>query len=124
MILSVNVSPAQIRDPSFPARVAELLRKSGLPANSLELELTESLIIDNADLTDTSLRTLKESGVRIAIDDFGAGYSGLHYLSRFTVDTIKIDSFFTRNIATDINSSHHLSLRFEAWPIAGFNHRC
>lgn len=99
--IAVNVSPAQIRDPEFPNIVAAALAKTGVPAASLELELTESLLIDNADLADASLRALKKLGVRIAIDDFGAGYSGLHYLSRFPVDTIKIDLFFTRNIVTN-----------------------
>jgi diguanylate cyclase (GGDEF)-like protein/PAS domain S-box-containing protein len=101
VLMSVNVSPAQIRDPDFPKKVSAALKKSGQPAHSLELELTESILIDNAELADASLRALKQLGVRVAIDDFGAGYSGLHYLSRFPVDTIKIDHFFTRNIARD-----------------------
>jgi diguanylate cyclase (GGDEF)-like protein/PAS domain S-box-containing protein len=99
--ISVNVSAAQIQDPEFPNAVGNALRRSGLPAESLELELTESLLIDNAELAEASLRALKQLGVRIAIDDFGAGYSGLHYLSRFPIDAIKIDHFFTKNIATD-----------------------
>jgi diguanylate cyclase (GGDEF)-like protein/PAS domain S-box-containing protein len=99
--MSINVSASQIRDPLFPMRVANALAKTNLPAASLELELTESLLIDNGLLAETSLGILKGLGVRIAIDDFGTGYSGLHYLSRFPVDTIKIDHVFTRNIATD-----------------------
>ncbi|SEB38569.1 putative bifunctional diguanylate cyclase/phosphodiesterase [Terriglobus roseus] len=101
VVMSVNVSPAQIRDPDFPAFVEEALRATGLPASSLELELTESILIDNADLADSTLRALKQLGVRIAIDDFGAGCSGLHYLSSFPVDTIKVDHFFIRDIATN-----------------------
>jgi diguanylate cyclase (GGDEF)-like protein/PAS domain S-box-containing protein len=99
--MSINVSAAQIRTPSFPTMVANALARAGLPAESLELELTETLLIDNGLLAETSLGVLKELGVRIAIDDFGTGYSGLHYLSRFPVDTMKIDHVFIRNIATD-----------------------
>jgi diguanylate cyclase (GGDEF)-like protein/PAS domain S-box-containing protein len=103
--MSINVSASQIRDPSFPTIVSDALARAGLPAASLELELTESLLIDNGLLAETSLGMLKKLGVRIAIDDFGTGYSGLHYLSRFPVDTIKIDHGFTRNIATDTTAA-------------------
>ncbi|WP_263385413.1 EAL domain-containing protein [Granulicella arctica] len=99
--MSINVSASQIRDPSFPRIVADALAKACLPAESLELELTESLLIDNGALAESSLGALKQLGVRIAIDDFGTGYSGLHYLSRFPIDTIKIDQIFTRDIVKD-----------------------
>ena len=99
--MSVNVSPAQVRDPAFPMLVAEALAKAGLPPESLELELTESILIDDAESADLSLQVLNQLGVRVAIDDFGTGFSGLQYLSRFAVDTIKIDHFFIRNISTD-----------------------
>lgn len=101
VLMSVNVSPSQIRDPQFLKVVADTLANTGLPGSSLELELNESILIDDADLAETSLRALKQLGVRVAIDDFGAGCSGLHYLSRFAVDTIKVDHFFIRNIATN-----------------------
>ena len=99
--MSVNVSPAQIRDPQLARFIAEALEETGLPADSLELELTESLVIDNPEVAEASLRALRRLGVRIAIDDFGSGYSGLQYLSRFPIDIIKIDHYFVRNIATD-----------------------
>ena len=103
--ISVNVSPAQMRDPHFPTAVADILSEAGLSPEALEIELTESLLIDNAGVAEVSLCALKELGVKIAIDDFGSGYSGLHYLSRFPVDTIKIDHFFTGNIAHDKTSA-------------------
>ena len=99
--MSVNVSAVQVRDPYFQRSVGEILARSGLPAESFEVELTESLLLDHARLANATLQGLKELGIRIAIDDFGSGYSGLHYLSRFPVDTIKIDQFFTVNIASD-----------------------
>lgn len=105
VMMSINVSASQIRDPSFPSVVANALTSVGLPAESLELELTESLLIDNGVLAESSLGALNALGVRIAIDDFGTGYSGLHYLSRFPVHTIKIDHGFTRNIATDVTAA-------------------
>lgn len=101
MLMSINVSASQIRDPCFPKAVKDALARAGMPAGSLELELTESLLIDNGLVAEASLATLKGLGVRIAIDDFGSGYSGLHYPSRYPVGTIKINQFFTRNIATD-----------------------
>ncbi|AFL89380.1 PAS domain S-box/diguanylate cyclase (GGDEF) domain-containing protein [Terriglobus roseus DSM 18391] len=100
-LISINVSPSQIRDPNFPAIVQDALARYRLPGTSLELELTESLLIDNGELAESSLRLLKKLGVRIAIDDFGTGYSGLQYLARFPIDTIKIDQGFTRNITSD-----------------------
>jgi diguanylate cyclase (GGDEF)-like protein/PAS domain S-box-containing protein len=103
--MSINVSASQIRDPLFPQIVEDALAQAGLPAESLELELTESLLIDNGLLAETSLEVLRQLGVRIAIDDFGTGYSGLHYLSRFPVDTIKIDHVFTRDIGNDTTAA-------------------
>jgi diguanylate cyclase (GGDEF)-like protein/PAS domain S-box-containing protein len=99
--ISVNVSPAQFRNSSFVSSIATTLQKVDFPPQLLELELTESLLMDNEESADTALKELKDLGVRLAIDDFGTGYSGLSYLARFTVDTIKIDQSFTARIGED-----------------------
>jgi EAL domain-containing protein (putative c-di-GMP-specific phosphodiesterase class I) len=74
---------------------------SGLPAVSLELEITESSLLRDVDVTVNTLRTLKELGVRLAIDDFGTGYSALAYLKRLPIDVLKIDQSFVRALMTD-----------------------
>lgn len=95
--ISVNVSPVQFRSPHFAASVMQLLRDAGLPPSLLELEVTESLLMDES-ISGEPLKHLRQSGVRISIDDFGTGYSGLGYLTRFSVDTLKVDRSFTQNI--------------------------
>ncbi|WP_075217291.1 putative bifunctional diguanylate cyclase/phosphodiesterase [Mongoliimonas terrestris] len=96
-MVAVNVSPVQFRDPGFVETVRAILAESGLAPSRLELEITESLFLkDTADIVATIGR-LRELGVRIAVDDFGAGYSSLNYLSRFTFDTLKIDRDFVRS---------------------------
>ncbi len=99
--VSVNVSARQFRDDVLPHAVAQALDDTGFPAQDLELELTESLLMKDVDQSDRMLSELKRMGVRIAIDDFGTGYSSLAYLKRFPVDTLKIDRDFTRNISTN-----------------------
>ena len=95
--VSVNVSAAQFRDRGFPEAVAAVLRETGMAANLLEIEITESVLMDEA-LSTEALSSLRNLGIRIAIDDFGTAYSGLHYLQRFPVDLLKIDRSFTRHI--------------------------
>lgn len=92
--VSVNVSTRQFHDPRLIATVSEALRTSGLPAERLELEITESVLIDDDRMATRTLDTLRAMGVRVALDDFGTGYSSLSYLTRFTFDTIKIDRSF------------------------------
>jgi diguanylate cyclase (GGDEF)-like protein len=98
--LSVNVSARQLDDPGLLHRVREGLRASGLPADSLMLEITETALMRDPDLTAARLRELKRLGVRVAIDDFGTGYSSLAYLRQFPVDTLKIDRGFVSGIST------------------------
>ncbi len=99
--VSVNVSPVQFRDKQFVETVAMALKDSGLEAERLEIEITESVLIDDDKRAIALLKHLKKLGIRIALDDFGTGYSSLGYLSRFPFDTIKIDRSFLQNARTD-----------------------
>jgi diguanylate cyclase (GGDEF)-like protein/PAS domain S-box-containing protein len=96
--VAVNVSPMQFRAPHLVATVDEVLALSGLPAERLEVEITESTLLADGDATLVTLRALHETGVRIAMDDFGTGYSSLGYLGRFPFDKIKIDQSFVRGL--------------------------
>ena len=89
--LSVNISPAQFRDPAFENKVAAVLSDSQFPAHRLQLEVTETYVLENPDRSCSAIRNLKALGMAIALDDFGTGYSSIGYLRRFNFDTIKID---------------------------------
>ncbi|TNF23670.1 MAG: EAL domain-containing protein [Deltaproteobacteria bacterium] len=99
--VAVNVSIAQFRRTDLVATVAEILAETGLPPRMLELELTESIGIDNAEAFVTTLADLRRLGVGVAIDDFGTGYSSLNYLRRLPVSRVKIDRSFVRDIHVD-----------------------
>ena len=101
LVVSVNLSALQFRRGNLIETVAMALKKSGLPPRLLELELTESILLQNVDVTLATVQQLNALGVRLAIDDFGTGYSSLSYLKRFTVDKLKIDQSFVRDIGTD-----------------------
>ncbi|HEY0721552.1 MAG TPA: EAL domain-containing protein, partial [Gammaproteobacteria bacterium] len=101
--LSVNLSPHQFHHVLLVDRVAQLLEESGLPGDALELELTESMLMQEAEQTIETLHRLKAIGVSIAIDDFGTGYSSLGYLKRFPIDTLKVDKSFIRDIGSGGN---------------------
>ncbi len=96
--LAVNVSPVQFRSHAFSLKVVNTLARSGLPANRLELEITEAVLIRDDEATLNLLQHLRSIGVRIALDDFGTGYSSLSYLRRFPFDKIKIDRSFVDGI--------------------------
>ncbi|WP_292569903.1 bifunctional diguanylate cyclase/phosphodiesterase [Mesorhizobium sp.] len=98
MRMAVNVSAAQIKSGGFARSVISALAFSGLPANRLELEITETVMMDESDAVLRTLSQLRGLGVRIALDDFGTGYSSLGYLRRFPVDKIKIDRSFIRDL--------------------------
>ena len=98
LTVAVNVSARQIHQPGLVVVVAEALRDSGLPPETLILEITESLVMQDAELAITRLHELKALGVRLAIDDFGTGYSSLSYLRRFPVDILKIDKSFVDGV--------------------------
>ncbi|MBX9832043.1 MAG: EAL domain-containing protein, partial [Burkholderiaceae bacterium] len=94
VLVSVNVSPVQLADPQFVPMVQSVLESTGLPAERLELEITESVFIEDTDVALEQLHALHALGVRVALDDFGTGYSSLSYLCRFPFSTLKIDRSF------------------------------
>lgn len=105
MGIGVNLSPVQFRHGDLPALVHSILLETGLPASRLELEITESVLIDDFSRTVSILRRLKSLGVRIAMDDFGTGYSSLSYLQAFPFDQIKIDQGFISNLKQNSQSA-------------------
>jgi diguanylate cyclase (GGDEF)-like protein/PAS domain S-box-containing protein len=100
MAVAVNVSAVQFRQEGFCELIRSVLRETGLAAQYLELELTESLLLANADVTLSVLRELKSMGLTLAIDDFGTGYSNFTSLRQFGVSKLKIDRSFIRDVAT------------------------
>jgi predicted signal transduction protein with EAL and GGDEF domain len=94
----VNISPLQFNQSNLPQWIAEFLEQSSLPPQRLELELTESAIMNDAETNIAKLRELKAIGVDLAVDDFGTGYSSLSYLKRFPIDTLKIDQSFVADL--------------------------
>ena len=102
--ISVNLSPVQLRDPALGSIVEQALADSGLPADRLELEITESLFLENNPIVRATLNELKQRGIRIALDDFGTGFSSLSYLRSFPVDTVKIDRSFIRDLGVDLEA--------------------
>lgn len=101
LIISVNVASRQFRDPQFPDMVGQAISSAGIPPHALELEITESILLEHSEATTQTLDRLKNIGVTLAIDDFGTGYSSLAYLKRFPIDRLKIDQSFVRDIAED-----------------------
>jgi diguanylate cyclase (GGDEF)-like protein/PAS domain S-box-containing protein len=99
--MSVNISAVQFRQAGFAETVRQALADSGLDARYLELEVTESVIMHDADRVTATLGELKQMGLELAIDDFGTGYSSLNYLKRFPIDRLKIDQSFVRDIPSD-----------------------
>jgi diguanylate cyclase len=95
--IAVNMSAAQFRQSTVAHTVESVLNETQLPASSLELEITETLAMQDAQATAATMRRLKELGVQLAIDDFGTGYSSLAYLKRFPIDILKIDKSFIRD---------------------------
>ncbi len=98
MRIAVNLSARQFREASLTGRILEILQQTGISAETLELELTESMLVENADEAIKALRAFKDLGITLSIDDFGTGYSSLSYLKRFPIDALKIDQSFVRDI--------------------------
>ena len=98
--MAVNISAMEFRDDDFLDGVFKILEETGLDPRSLELELTESVLMKRAESTQSILKALRASGVQLAVDDFGTGYSSLSYLRKFPIDALKIDQSFIRQITT------------------------
>ena len=118
--VAVNVSARQFAHPDFEETVTKILEQTCLPPQFLELEITETMAMEDAEFTLKVINRLKEMGVRLSIDDFGTGYSSLTYLERFNADVLKIDKFFIKGVPDDqkvanivktiIAMAHHLGL--------------
>ena len=124
LFAAINVSPLEIRRGHVLGTIGDALAQSGLDPRYLEIELTETLIMDGAESFVRSLEALKATGINIAIDDFGTGYSSLSYLKRFPIDKVKIDRIFINDIVSEVDDaaivqaiiamSHHLKLQVTA----------
>jgi EAL domain-containing protein (putative c-di-GMP-specific phosphodiesterase class I) len=101
MCMAINISPVELRDKGFVPGVRAILTESGLAPHCLELELTETFLMQDSQSTAIVLQALKAMGVQLALDDFGTGFSSLSHLKRFQMDTLKIDQSFVRNVTTD-----------------------
>jgi EAL domain-containing protein (putative c-di-GMP-specific phosphodiesterase class I) len=102
--VAVNLSPRQFAEESLLDDIKSALADSGLEASDLELEITESMVMNDPEQAVNTLRGLKDLGIRVAIDDFGTGYSSLAYLKRFPIDSVKVDRSFVEDIPQDVDS--------------------
>lgn len=109
LYLSVNISAIDFRQRGFVEGIARTLKETGLDPTQLELEITESVLMQNIDTTVAVLRAIKQLGIRLAIDDFGTGYSSLSYLQKFPVDVLKIDQSFVGDLSIDSNDAKLVS---------------
>ncbi|OOG82495.1 GGDEF domain-containing response regulator [Pseudomonas sp. A25(2017)] len=109
LYLSVNVSAIDFRQRGFVEGIARTLKETGLDPTQLELEITESVLMQNVDTTVAVLKAIKQLGIRLAIDDFGTGYSSLSYLQKFPVDVLKIDQSFVGDLSIDSNDAKLVS---------------
>ncbi|MCL9683412.1 EAL domain-containing protein [Legionella maioricensis] len=105
LTVAVNISGRQFRQTNLPELVSGILKSIGLPAKYLELELTESLLIEDIEHVVDTMYSLKDMGIKLVIDDFGTGYSSLSYLKQFPVDKLKIDRSFISEMATNQNDA-------------------
>lgn len=101
LILAVNIPPSQLRDDRLPSRIVTILREIGLSPRRLEIEVTESALVQDIKDVQVVLNKLRNAGIRIALDDFGTGYSSLYHLQNFHIDKIKIDRSFIANMETE-----------------------
>jgi diguanylate cyclase (GGDEF)-like protein len=122
--VSVNLSGRQFSQADLSQRIVQVLETTGLNPDALELELTESILVQNASMAIATLNELKQLGIHIAIDDFGTGYASLSYLKQFPFDTLKIDRCFVQDVTSDtqnraimtavIQLAHNLNLKVTA----------
>ncbi|SNY51415.1 PAS domain S-box-containing protein/diguanylate cyclase (GGDEF) domain-containing protein [Arsukibacterium tuosuense] len=121
VVMAVNVSSIQFARVNFVEHLKETIQQSGLDSRWFEIELTESVLLENTEQVITKLQQLRELGVKISIDDFGTGYSSLSYLKRLPIDKLKIDRSFIQDIVSDkrdaaiskaiISLAHHLNIK-------------
>ncbi len=109
LCISVNISAIDFRQRDFVDNLATLLKQTGLPPTQLELEITESVLMQNVDETVEILNRIKAMGVRLALDDFGTGYSSLSYLRRFPIDVLKIDQSFVHGLKVNSQDEQLIS---------------
>jgi diguanylate cyclase (GGDEF)-like protein/PAS domain S-box-containing protein len=107
--LAVNISTVELRSRDFVANVAATLARTGFDSERLELELTETFLMQDSTATAVVLRALKDLGVHLALDDFGTGYSSLSYMRRFPIDALKVDRSFVRHLTTDADDASVVS---------------
>jgi diguanylate cyclase (GGDEF)-like protein/PAS domain S-box-containing protein len=105
MRIAINISAVELREKDFVAGVRAILSETGLLPRDLELELTETFLMQDSKSTAGVLQALKDTGVQLALDDFGTGYSSLSHLKRFPIDTLKIDRAFVRDLATSADDA-------------------
>lgn len=103
--ISVNLSQIQFRQTDLPAMIASIIAQEGIDSDLLELEITESVAMENPQKTIESLQKLHNLGIRLALDDFGTGYSSLNYLKQFPINSVKLDRSFIKDIETDPNDA-------------------
>ena len=105
VVMSVNLSPRQFKDPTLLSDIVTILAETGMRPDLLELEITETMIMNHIDIAAEKAAALKTLGVKLAIDDFGTGYSSLSQLKRFPIDTLKIDRAFVRDIPHSVDDT-------------------
>ena len=99
MRVAVNISGYQLQHPNLLESIQEILKDAGLPTEALELEITETVVMQNPEFAVGVLNAFRDLGIHISIDDFGTGYSSLAHLKKFSVNTLKIDKSFVRDVA-------------------------
>ena len=134
LVMAVNLSPRELKDFRLIDRIARVLRDSGLPPGSLELELTEGVVMEDVAQNIETLTAIRALGVRLAVDDFGTGYSSLAYLSRLPIQTLKIDRAFitqmlenrnaTTLVSTMVTLAHSLTLEVVAEGVESDDQLC
>lgn len=118
--VAVNISPNHFLEPNFVEDVLEVLRATNFPARRLEIEITETVLLEDSELAVARIRQMRELGISIALDDFGVGYSGLSYLNKFKVNRIKIDASFVRELETSATSRSIVSTMIHLGREQGF----
>lgn len=99
--IAVNVSPVQFRDPRLANRYLRIINEMGVSPDRLQIEITETVLLEHTDLVGRQLNAFRAHGMRVALDDFGTGYSSMNYIRTYAVDKLKIDRSFVQNLATD-----------------------